>query len=175
MNLTEQSHTQIKAINDILAERIRQDGKWGESNHDPSLWLVILNKKVGEASEATLRARFASDDDAASASLRDFRTEMVQVAAVALAIVECLDRGRWAWPPPAPVAWRDLCIMAKVDMPGGDLHGEDVLVQEIDMHGTATVVRFADVGRELNKPMEHHKPVPLHSLSIFDLTPSDAD
>ncbi len=175
MNLTEQSHTQIKAINDILAERIRQDGKWGEQNHDPSLWLVILGEEVGEASEAILCARFAPDDDAAADSLRDFRTEMVQVAAVALAIVECLDRGRWAWPPPAPASWRDLSIMAKVDMPGGDLHGEDVLVQEIDMHGTATVMRVADVGRELNKPMNRRKPIPLHSLSIFDLTPSEAD
>ena len=65
----------------VLAERKRQDAKWGEQNHPPGTWLVILMEEVGEASEATLEMDWNS-----------YRDEMVQVAAVALAAVESCDR-----------------------------------------------------------------------------------
>ena len=69
------------AIGAVVGERRAQDRKWGEQNHGPLVWLAVLSEEVGEASEAILK----NDPDA-------FRAEMIQVAAVALAIVECADR-----------------------------------------------------------------------------------
>jgi NTP pyrophosphatase (non-canonical NTP hydrolase) len=59
-----------KSLFSVLNERIKQDSKWGEQNHDMFTWMSILMEEVGELA----------------------RTEAVQVAAVALAIVECIDR-----------------------------------------------------------------------------------
>lgn len=86
-----------KAVSDVLAERVRQDELWGEQNHDPFLYLTVLTEEVGEFAQAALRSRFGGE--AAGA----LRKEAVQVAAVALAIVECLDRNAWTWggPPDA--------------------------------------------------------------------------
>ncbi len=83
---------QCKALADVLAERRRQDAKWGEQNLDPITYLAVLTEEVGELSQAALHTRFGGDK---AAGLRD---EAVHAAAVALAIVECLDRGKWAWP-----------------------------------------------------------------------------
>lgn len=80
------------AVQDVIAERLRQDEKWGEQNHDPFIYLTILIEEVGELAQAVLHGRFGGP---AANKLRD---EAVHVAAVALAIVECLDRGKWRWP-----------------------------------------------------------------------------
>jgi NTP pyrophosphatase (non-canonical NTP hydrolase) len=79
------------AVQDVLAERQRQDAKWGEQNHDPFCYLTILMEEVGELSQAALHARFGGP------AAEGLRKEAVQTAAVALAIVECLDRGKWEW------------------------------------------------------------------------------
>lgn len=84
--------SEFTALRDVIAERKRQDAKWGEQNHDPFLYLTILMEEVGEASQAALEARFGKG------SLEHLREEAVQTAAVALAIVECLDRNQWKWP-----------------------------------------------------------------------------
>jgi NTP pyrophosphatase (non-canonical NTP hydrolase) len=63
--------------------------KWGEQNHDPITYLAVLVEEVGELAQAGLHLRFGGPK---AEGLRD---EAVQVAAVALAIVECLDRGKW--------------------------------------------------------------------------------
>lgn len=80
------------ALVDVLVERGRQDAKWGEQNHHPIDYLAILVEEVGELAQAALKARFEGDDS------DRIREEAVQVAAVALAIVECLDRRKWQWP-----------------------------------------------------------------------------
>ena len=69
---------------DINQERKRQDTKWGEQNHNPYKWLAILHEETGEAAKALLEG-----------SLLNYRDEMIQVAAVAIAAIECLDRGKW--------------------------------------------------------------------------------
>jgi NTP pyrophosphatase (non-canonical NTP hydrolase) len=79
------------AVHDVLAERGRQDAKWGEQNHDPFLYLSVLMEEVGELAQAALHSRFGG-----KASLH-IREEAVHTAAVALAIIECLDRGKWEW------------------------------------------------------------------------------
>ena len=83
------------ALSDVLAERARQDAKWGEQNHDPFTYLAILTEEVGEFSQEALTVRFGAKDIDAIGRMR---TEAVQVAAVALAMVECLDRANWRWP-----------------------------------------------------------------------------
>lgn len=79
------------ALYDVNAERDRQEAKWGEQNHDPFTYLTVLGEEFGELCQAALHARFGGP---ASVKLRE---EAVQTAAVALAIVECLDRGKWAF------------------------------------------------------------------------------
>lgn len=89
---------------EILAERARQDAKWGEQNHPDGTgglgrahdalearsecqrqfaegvgsWLDILDEEVAET--------FAEDDPAR------LRAELIQVAAVAVAWIEAIDR-----------------------------------------------------------------------------------
>lgn len=82
------------AMVDVLAERNRQDAKWGEQNHDPFTYLAILIEEVGELGKAALHLRFGGPE------AFGVREEAVQTAAVSLAIVECLDRAKWAWPTP---------------------------------------------------------------------------
>jgi NTP pyrophosphatase (non-canonical NTP hydrolase) len=83
-----------RAAQDIMAERRRQVEKWGVSDHDPFLYLNILIEEVGEFAQASLQTRFGGPKGGHD----HMREEAVQVAAVALAIVECLDRGKWEWP-----------------------------------------------------------------------------
>jgi NTP pyrophosphatase (non-canonical NTP hydrolase) len=82
------------ALQSVLDERKRQDAKWGQQNHDPFLYLTILGEEYGETCQAALEARFGSG------SLDHLREEAVQTAAVALAIIECLDRKQWGWSTP---------------------------------------------------------------------------
>jgi len=80
------------ALASILEERRRQDAKWGEQNHDPFCYLTVLGEEYGELCQCALHDRFGGP------AAEHMREEAVQVAAVALAIVECLDRGKWRWP-----------------------------------------------------------------------------
>jgi NTP pyrophosphatase (non-canonical NTP hydrolase) len=80
-----------KAVDSVLAERARQDAKWGEQNHDPFTYLTILVEEVGEFAQAALHHQFGGP------AADNMREEAVHVAAVALAIIECLDRDKWSW------------------------------------------------------------------------------
>ena len=89
---------QEKAVADVLAERARQDEKWGEQNHDPLVWVPILTEEVGEVSKAVLEVLNEYDGEHIGMQiqrLRAYRTEMVQVAAVALSAIEAYDRLTW--------------------------------------------------------------------------------
>lgn len=72
------------AFGHVRDERRRQFEKWGEQNHSPEVWLTILMEEVGEASQAALHDRFGGDHAGT------FLNEMVQVAAVAVQIIEQL-------------------------------------------------------------------------------------
>lgn len=85
---------QYKAVKDIIGERDRQDNKWGrlqagcfDARHLFE-WLAILTEEVGELSEEML------DSTRNGVYTSNLRTEAVQVAAVALAIVEQIDRNQ---------------------------------------------------------------------------------
>lgn len=70
-------------LRDIVAERRRQDEKWGPQDHDPHYWLAILAEELGEAAKATI---------ADTVNREQYRKELVQVAAVAVAAIENLDK-----------------------------------------------------------------------------------
>ena len=92
----ESSMTRAKDILDeVLQERGRQLRKWGNQNHSPQLWAVIEAEEMGEVAKASLEyvgAAQSGDIDTAYLHLRDYRQELVQVAAVAVAAIESLDR-----------------------------------------------------------------------------------
>jgi hypothetical protein len=81
-------------------EREHQDMKWGEQNHLEPYWVAILGEEFGEACQAALNYH----DDAVKRHgfeipekvYQDLRKELVQVAAVAVAWIECLDRNSGA-------------------------------------------------------------------------------
>ncbi len=75
-----------RTTDEVRAERFAQDRRWGEQNHAPMEWLSILGEEMGEACQAANKAHWND------ASWDDYRTELVQVAAVACAAIECLDR-----------------------------------------------------------------------------------
>lgn len=107
----------IDVINDVLAEREKQDAKWGEQNHpngtgpnklpmpyNSGSWsasfaaeqLTIMTNAAAESGYVTflhiLREEvfeaFAEDDPA------KLRAELIQVAAVAVQWAEAIDRGK---------------------------------------------------------------------------------
>ena|ERR1035437_2602058 len=68
-------------LEEVLAERMKQDEKWGEQNHPPFKWVTILGEEFGEVSKAAL------ENDP-----HNYREELIQVAAVAIAAIENFDR-----------------------------------------------------------------------------------
>lgn len=72
----------------LLAERAKQDAKWGRQDHTPIEWLAILTEEVGEFAQEALRHRFGGKVDP------NLKYEVVQVAAVAIEIIESLERNQ---------------------------------------------------------------------------------
>jgi NTP pyrophosphatase (non-canonical NTP hydrolase) len=107
---------------EIRAERARQDAKWGEQNHNALVWLLIALEELGEAAEhieatnylstSLMAANLTSWGEWAKKKLHtlqwetgapfigsvevgdpaSLRKELMQLAAVAVAIIESLDR-----------------------------------------------------------------------------------
>lgn len=78
-------------FNDVVAERWRQDGKWGVQSHAMPVWMAILMEEVGEAAQEAVKATFAESPARRAEHTEELRVELVQVAAVAVAIIEQLD------------------------------------------------------------------------------------
>lgn len=89
-----------KIFNEIRFERERQNEKWGEQNHSPIEWIGILTEEVGEASKEAVDFHFADKKGYVPEMVRyekwnsstKYREELIQVAAVAVQMIECLDR-----------------------------------------------------------------------------------
>ena len=96
-------------LKEIEKERQKQNAKWGEQNHMPIEWIAILTEEVGEVSKEALDHHFKNpyfdaqgnkepvlDNDVVQhIRLDKYRKELIQVAAVAVAMIECLDRNRF--------------------------------------------------------------------------------
>lgn len=80
-------HAKTKALQDVLQEMKNQDDKWGaDRDQHPFLWQVILGEEYGEVCQAMLHDEFGGSHAGTA------REELVQVAAVALQIIEQYDR-----------------------------------------------------------------------------------
>ena len=95
----------IGPIAEVHAERLRQDAKWGEQNHPDGTsdhWLARANAETAQtrANEKAFRdeltwldiLREEVEEAAAEVDPAKLRTELIQVAAVAVAWVEAIDR-----------------------------------------------------------------------------------
>lgn len=91
---------------EIRNERARQDKKWGQQNHEPEMWLSILGEEFGEVCKAVCEARFSGY--ASTGDWSQYRKELIQVAAVACAMVECFDRNR---------SWKDCPASVEITRP----------------------------------------------------------
>ncbi len=68
----------------VVAERARQNEKWGLQRHDYGIWLTILVEEVGEVAQAMQKNKgWGKDSDASN-----LYEELIHVAAVAVAIAE---------------------------------------------------------------------------------------
>ncbi len=74
----------------VTDERKRQDSKWGEQNHDPINWLLILGEEVGEVAKAACEWKLQHRIEAEA----ELRKELVQVCAVTLAMLQCGERNK---------------------------------------------------------------------------------
>lgn len=80
-----------KVLGEVEQERLKQNKKWGEQNHHPAEWLMILGEEVGEANKAALETNFKYPEND---GWKSYREELVQVAAVAIAMIESVDRNQ---------------------------------------------------------------------------------
>lgn len=82
-----------RILQEVIAERERQDAKWGQTDYEPYEYLMILGEEVGEANKAALETWFQYEGSDIDYS--PYRTELIQVAAVAVKAVEALDRKQY--------------------------------------------------------------------------------
>lgn len=92
--MTDSRYAARDALAAVQIECERQEAKWGQQDHPFPVFLAILQGEIGEASQEWLQREFerppqqlAHDDGAV------LRAELVQVAAVALQMVEASYRG----------------------------------------------------------------------------------
>ncbi len=96
-------------LQQIKAERQRQDEEWGEQNHHPLFWVSIMGEEFGEMCKSL--NEYMSEHGANH--FDDMKAEAVQVAAVAVAMLECFDRtGSWNLRTETPVNATDRDILA---------------------------------------------------------------
>jgi hypothetical protein len=93
-----------RVLSEILAERIDQDTKWGEQNHPDGTALLGSKANADQARQICQRAARADEvtwnhiltEEFLEAMAEDnpgrLRAELVQIAAVAVAWVEAIDR-----------------------------------------------------------------------------------
>ena len=99
----------MKVVREVVEERIKQDAKWGEQNHPDGTghnwqWMADTKRKLCQEAFADgdgawmhilveeVYEAFAEDDPV------KLRAELIQVAAVAVAWVEAIDRRKKGTP-----------------------------------------------------------------------------
>ncbi len=85
---------QVRALAEVREERTRQMAKFPDQmeTNTPGLWAVILGEEFGEVCRAIMEMKFAAQRlEDHSPHRRNLRKECIQVAAVAVALVEQLD------------------------------------------------------------------------------------
>lgn len=75
-----------RAVALVADERARQNAKWGEQTHHDFVWLAILMEEVGELAQAITQTEHGGPHAGTA------KAELVQVAAVAVQWIECMER-----------------------------------------------------------------------------------
>jgi NTP pyrophosphatase (non-canonical NTP hydrolase) len=87
----------FQVTDEVQDERRKQDRKWGPQNHTPLEWMAILTEEIGEAAKEALEHHWSGTHYPVDHErLHRLRAELVQVAAVAVAMIESLDRNELA-------------------------------------------------------------------------------
>lgn len=94
-----------RVLSEVLAERIRQDDRWGEQNHPDGTGVAPEQTKLADNAKAMCQQAFAEGRgdwahilfEEVREALAEFdpaklRAELIQVAAVAVAWAEAIDR-----------------------------------------------------------------------------------
>jgi len=84
--MTKDELLRMDVMVDVDRERERQNQKWGVQRHNINVWLGILSEEFGEVAQAINRINFPNDAKETDAD--DLYKELIQVAAVAVAIAE---------------------------------------------------------------------------------------
>lgn len=77
-------------LKEVVAERARQDERWGVQNYGDFEGISILTEEVGEAAKAANEANFNSSPTRGDFS--HLEVELIQVAAVAINHVQIIRR-----------------------------------------------------------------------------------
>lgn len=78
--------TQAAIAWEIIEERAKQVQKWGEERHTFSGWVAILGEEFGEVCKEVGDTMYSCYPDS------NYRHELIQVAAVAMKMIEEYDR-----------------------------------------------------------------------------------
>ena len=103
LTTTSRGGARIRIASEVLDERARQDAKWGEQNHLDGTGPLF--RPVADAARSTCEAAFTTGqgtwqhilaeefyEAVAETDPQKLRTELIQVAAVAIAWAEAIDR-----------------------------------------------------------------------------------
>jgi|GEM_PF-3437339 len=78
----------------VVRERQAQDQRFGKQNYDAAHWLPILAKEFGEVSKEVCDCTFPSSEVAEVMAIGKLQNELIQVAAVAIAWAESIQRSQ---------------------------------------------------------------------------------
>lgn len=98
----------MSILEEIKKERARQDAKWGEQNHKFTTINEAYAKNIADICREQCDEQFALGEgtwqdileeevyealaEASKGDMKAFREELIQVAAVVVAMIECVDR-----------------------------------------------------------------------------------
>ena len=100
-----------KAIEMVIAERERQNAKWGDqSGNHPFEWMSIIGEEFGELCEAVNETCFKNPTHPERGGNARILREAVHVAAVAVAIAEAASKGE------EPDLERGRCVVLPADI-----------------------------------------------------------
>lgn len=85
------SEEQIKIMHKVLAERNRQDAKWGEQNHAAPVWGMIIGEEYGEMCQAINEFGFSPTPE----TEEQICTEAIHTMASCMAMLECMERNKY--------------------------------------------------------------------------------
>lgn len=83
---SDEAQSALQSVREELDAQVRE---WGITNHPPEIWLALLAKQMGHMADDILDHRIHR------ALIGTYRQELVELTAVAMAALECFDRGDW--------------------------------------------------------------------------------